>query len=555
MAAQPSSPPWVAAVLSFLSFLLYRFLDGMGAASLFVWLFGALSALFGMITVTGLWRVLQEERLQRALTQPSGVSGRLDFPSADDAEEMGLSFSNEDGNGIPLGGTGDKIIYYTGPGHLSIRAPTNAGKTESSSASICFALGKHRNIIATAKGAELAYLCGPYRAALGQSVFYVDPWRIMRPLGMDSHDFNPIGHLVRYAGSPELLGKARESVSILQPEPDGGMGDNRIFLTQSRDLLSSIAAYLAIREAETGELCCNLPFLFTVICGSSSDLQDFLQEMRRCDLYQDSIRRAADRFLGKMERAAKTAESILTSAQDALQLYDPGGPLGRVTEYSDFDARDLKNPETPTTVFLIIPPEKSYSYGSFIGLCLNSLIDTCIEADRFEPRVTVVADEFANIAEGKLPAILPCLYVGRSGGVQLITYVQSTESYSRYGKEAEAFTTQSECVLAWSIRSTKDAEEYSKRSGQRSIMTENISTPFSSASGPHSISLSERAIPHMRPDEFMQMPDFTGVLFYRQHPPVTIDIVSYRTVDPWHRHARPMPGAPPLKDLPLKYKA
>jgi type IV secretory pathway TraG/TraD family ATPase VirD4 len=377
----------------------------------------------------------------------------------------------------------------------------------------------------------------------------------MKSLGRKSHDFNPIGHLVHYVGSSELLGKARESMSIIQPEREGGGGDNRIFLTQSRDLLSGVVSYLAIRESETGELCCNLGFMNKVLCGSNEHLQAFFQEMRHCTLYEGSIQRSADRFLAKMQRAAKTAESILTSAQDALQLYDPAGPLGKTTEYSDFDPRCLKNPKTPTTIFLIIPPEKSVTYGSFVGLCVNSLIDCCIEADRFEPRVTVILDEFANISEGKLPAILPTLYIGRSRGVQLITYVQDTESYSRYGRESSAFTTQSEVVVAWSIRSAKDAKDYSERSGMRSEITESISTSLREADGKYSISLTEKAVPNLRIDEVMHLDDFKGLLIYRQNPPMKIDLVSYRSVDPWHSYAKPMLGAPPLKQIPLKYKA
>lgn len=558
MAGNAPPAPWVTALLTLTSYVIYRLLDSSGFNAFAVWMFGGLAAYCGLVTLTGLYRIFEGERLERFFKRPSGLHGRLDFPSAEDAEKLGLKFSNPDGNGIPIGGVGDKIIYADITGHGSFRSPTGGGKSESSSALICFALGKHRNIISTAKGAELAYLCGPYRKALGQQVFYIDPWRQMQALGLPSHEFNPIGHLVRYAEqrNPELFSKARESVSIILPLPANGEGDNRIFSTQAQDLLSGFAAFSAIREAETGELCANLPYLFKVVCGSNTDLQKYLQEMHRCDLYEGSIRRAADRFLGKLERNPKLAESILTVAADALQLFDPAGPLGRTTELSDFDAGDLKNSKKPTSVFIVIPPEKSATYGSFAGLCLNSLIDTCIEANRFEPRVTVVADEFANIAgEGKLPAILPTLYIGRSRGVQLITYVQEVDSYSRYGDEASAFTSQSEILVAWNIRNTKDAKEYSERSGLRSVVGEQVSTSLRHAEGKYSISLSEQSIPYIRADEFMQLPDFTGVLFFRQHPPLRIDLVSYRAVKPWRSYAKPMPGAPPLKNLPVKYKA
>ncbi|MBS7537745.1 type IV secretory system conjugative DNA transfer family protein [Ancylobacter lacus] len=551
--------PWSAALSAALLFLIWRFLVSIDASPVLIWLYAALVGLFALVTLRGLIAAFRWSRLLKAMREPTGLFGRTSFPTAEDAEDLGLSFSNEDGNGIPLGGVGDRIIYYKGPAPISIRAATNAGKTESSSALICFALGAHRNVIATAKGAELAWLCGRYRSKiLRQLVVYIDPWRLMRKLGLPSHDFNPIGHLVDYAagGSSELIDKARAAALILLPEPDsGGGGENKIFRVLARDLITWCIVYLALWQAETGELSSNLPYLFRKLSGSTSDVEAFFREMLLCDAYEGSVRRGAERFLSRMMKAEKFAESILSEAIAALDLYDPAGPLGHTTDYSDFDPKDLKNPDRPTTVFLIIPPEKTTLYGPHIGLCMNTLIDLCIEADRFLPQVTVVADEFASL--GVMPSAVPALMMGRSRGVQLITYVQDTQSYARYAKEASAFTTQSEVLIAFSIRSTKDGEEYSKRSGQRSVVVESNSVPLQAGSpaGNHSLSLSEKNIPNLRPDEFLQLPDFTAAVFFKQHPPLIVDLVSFRAVAEWRQHAEPMPGAPPLKDLPVKYRA
>lgn len=560
MSQQTVQSPWGQALLSLIFYLIYRFFTEFDADPFYLWLFGSATLLCVFLTIRSLFSSFRWWRLIKTMKVPTGIYGNTEFPTASDAENIGLSFANDDGNGIPLATVDDKIIYWRGRGHMSVRAPTDSGKTESSAANICFALGGHRNIICTAKGAELAWLCGPYRKSLGQKVIYINPWRLMKEHGLPSHDFNPVGHLVKYAErhDPELIDKARSIANILLAEPETGSGDNKIFRTQGRDILTWCLIYLAIREAETGELCCNLPYHYNVLCGSNDDLMGFFAEMQTCFEFGGTIRRAAGRFLGKMQRAPKSAESFLTEAQDALQIYDPAGMLGRSMEYSDFDPADLKIPGRPTTLFIIIPPEKTLTHGSFAGLCLNALIDICIEADTFEPRVTVVADEFANLSEGKLPAILPTLYLGRSRGLQLITYVQDTESYSRYGKEASAFTTQAEIVLAWGIRSTKDAEDYSKRSPQQSIMTESGNIPISEDAGndhKYSLGLSEKGIAYLRADEFMSLPDYTAVIFYKQNTPLITSLFSYRMVDPWHHHATPVPGSPPLSELPVTLKA
>ncbi|RDJ21081.1 hypothetical protein DWF00_07630 [Bosea caraganae] len=554
MTNRPAGPVGMA-MAAVVFYVIYRGLIALDAWEPLIWLYTLLIAYCLLSIVRGLWTEFQWLRLLRAMKTASGIFGRTDNPTASDAETFGLKFSNPDGNGIPLGGVGNKIIYYDGPAPISIRAATNAGKTESSSASICFALGAHRNIIATAKGAELAYLAGPCRHdVLKQNVIFIDPWREMRKFGLPSHDFNPVGHFPDYVGKPELIDKAKATVLTLMPESANASGENKIFRVTARDVSAWLLIKLAINQAETGELCCNLPYLHGLIGGSNADLQNFLSEMIACDLHNGSVRRAAERVRAMIERNPKFAEVVLKEALTALEPYDPAGPLGETTNYSNFNPRDLKTPGKPTSIFIVVPAEKALLYGQNTGLCINALIDICIEANRFEPRVSIIADEFASY--GVLPSALPALYLGRSRGVQLITYVQDTQSYERYGKEASAFTTQSEVVVAFSIRSTKDAKEYSERSGQRSIVTESIGVPQQSGATPgYSTTLSERGIPHYRPDEFLHLADFTAAVFFKQNPPIIVDLVSYRAVDGWYQHAKPMPGAPPLKDIPVKYKA
>lgn len=547
--------PASATALTLAALVVYRALQTAGADQATLGIWGCVVAVCAWQVVRGLRAALTWTRLLAIMARPTGLYGRTSVPTAHDAEKLGLSFDNRDGNGIPLGGVGNKIIYYKGPAHISIRAATNAGKTESSSAPICFALGRNRNIIATAKGAELAFVAGRYRSeVLGQNVIYIDPWGLMKPLGLPSHSFNPIGHFPAYVANelPELIDKAFASSLILIPEAANASGENKIFRTHARELLSWCKIHLATEEHLNGELVCNLPHLKKVLGGSNDELKAFLEGMKANELFAGSVARAAKRFLALVERGPRFAESVISEALAALTLYDPAGALGRTTVYSDFDPRDLKTPGKPTSVYVVVPPDKTLLYGPHVGLCLNALIDVCIEADRFTPQVTVIADEFA--ACGVLPCALPTLFLGRSRGVALITYVQSTDSYKVYS-DPEAFTTQAECLIAFSVRSTKDAEEYSKRSGTRSEMTESASVPWEYGSpGTHSVSLSEKGVPVLRPDELLQLPDFTAALFFKQHPPLVIDLVSYRAVAGWREHAKPMPGAPPLKDIPVKYR-
>ena len=173
-----SVSPVASALLCACLLILLRFLINAGASQMFVWLTAGFVTLAGVNVILGLWQTFQWSRALKIMKTPTGVFGNAEHPSSHQLELSGLKFSNPDGDGIPLGAVNGKIIFYDGPGHISVRAPTNSGKTESFSANILFALGPHRNIIATAKGGELAWLCAQHRRALGQNVIIINPWEI-----------------------------------------------------------------------------------------------------------------------------------------------------------------------------------------------------------------------------------------------------------------------------------------------------------------------------------------------------------------------------------------
>lgn len=147
------------------------------------------------------------------------------------------------------------------------------------------------------------------------------------------------------------------------------------------------------------------------------------------------------------------------------------------------------------------------------------------------------------------------LYLGRSLKTRGIFFVQDTGIFERY-EEPGAFTTQAECYLASAVRSTKDAEELSKRSGQYSAVIESVNLPVDTvqgADGAYSINLPEQGIPNKRPDEILQLKDYTGLLFFKQNPPITVDLVHYQSVQEWRDYDEDNPDIE-LEDIPVKYR-
>lgn len=448
-------------------------------------------------------------------------------------------------------------MYYDGDASGLFICGTGGGKTSSLAKPIRLALGAERNAIITSKGVDMAVSTHRFLTEeLGQTVACIDPHRLLKKHGLKSDDFNPTEGLVELAEQRDvdLIEKAREVAQVLLPEPAGGSGDNKIFRSVGRQFITWCLVYLAIEQADTGFLCCNLAYLYRMLNDGPDVLLGFFQEMAMCPDFDGVISMAGKRFAGKFKNAPKSAESFLTEAQEALAIFDPVSMIGKSVEYSTFNAADLKTPGKKITVHIVLPVEKSESNNVFIALCLNTLISQCIEAGRFEPRVTIIADEFENISTAPIPIMERLLKAGRTLGIQLFAFIQDLKGLeARYKELTSMFITQSAILMVWDVRSVEDAEMFSKRAGQRSIVTDSASLP--NTGGDYSVSVKEEGIPLLRVDQFTQMPKFQAVLFKEQHPPMIVDLVHFKEVDPWVHQIDHVSGALPEPEFRVRYKA
>lgn len=510
------------------------------------------------LVVTG-FDIMRQWRRTRdidALLEPTGTYGVANLADADEVKSFRLG-EPIDGSGNFLGAIGETPLSYRGNSHLLTVAPNAGGKTES--VVIPNALSIKRNAVITDKGGEVAARTFKVRRdILRQYVYVINPWELLSDEGLPNHYFNPIGDLPELANAnpTELVDRARAVALILKPDPEN-KGENQFFRDASRNLKTWLIIYLAYREADTGELCCNLPHIQSLVSGSKEDFETLLSEMIRAKEYGNgTVAKEAAAIRARAERNPKTFEAILTEVQNALALFTPLGPLGKATTYSDFDPRDLK--KKPMTVYVAAPPEKlNGPYGPWAGLVVDSLIQSTLAARSLHPRVTFLLDEFANLSSGPLPSIIPALYVGRSYGCQIWPFIQDRKSLKRYGDEASAFETQAEIVQIWGIRDLDDAKWIEERAGTVSVMTETGNLPIADgaaiADGNHSMSLSEKGVPVVSKGDALQLPDFKQLILFKNKPVILADLISYRMVRPWVAQASILRGDEGEPDLPIRF--
>lgn len=559
MAASNQSVAEVA-VPAVLFFVVARSLKAAGVDPLYVWMLemgaGFCALLVAARLFVGVLTLIRNLRL----LNPKGIHGWVEELNGHNLKELGLHSDNKDGNGLLLGSIKRRLrdvpVFYKGDSHGLILAGTGAGKTASFSKGWVVGLGKHHNRIITAKGSDICIATYRYLTEeLKHHVACIDPYRLLKPYGIESDDFNPCDILVELADkrSSDIFDKARGIAMCLISEHVGGSGDGKIFRSISRQAISDMLVFLAVEQADTGELVCNLPHLRTLSTSSTEELLEIFQRMSIMPDYDGAIARAGKRFVSQFKNNIKSAQNFIVEMQESLAIFEPCTPLGKSFEHSTFKACDIKNPNKNMSIFIILPPEKSGIIDEAAAIILNTLCTTAIEADSYNPQVTIIADEFENLSSSPIPIIEKVLKIGRTRGVRLLAFCQDGESLkARYGHLSSMFWTQSAITLAMDIRSVDEAEEYSKRSGQRSVVRDSANVP--EGNDGYSISLKEEGIPLLRPDEFNRMEKFTCALWKEANPPLILELIHYKSVDPFVHQIDDVPNAPPEGSFPIKFK-
>lgn len=529
----------------------YHAAEKLDAPFYFSWMFAGLAGLLFILSLFGLIRHWQWHRALSDMKEPSGIFGTAIDPDLEDVKQSGLMLENPENDSFLIAAKDGQLIFCKTDSHACILGTNGAGKSASIATPI--ALSLDTNAIFTGKGIEVYLAARKWRAEnFGHEIRHWNPYNLGN-VGCDN--INLLDDLFPFvaADDPEALDIAAGKALLLIPIPKAGGGENAFFLNFARALLGPLMNYAVWYETENGMQTGNLPYLHKQVCGSIDELRGYLLQMACCDAFEGSIAQAAKRFLSLLDSSPKTAMSVLGFLSNALASFDPASKIGKSIMRSDFDVHDIT--KNKMSLFFSNEPSKVQNSPA-VGLAIEMFIGISLRDQRKDRRpLHFVLDEFGNLCGGPIPGISPLLYLGRSLKTRGIFFVQSTSIFDRY-EEPGAFISQSACFLATAIRDVDDAEFLSKRSGQYSAIVENVSLPVNAGGGisqDYSISLPEQAVPNKRSDEILQLKDYTGLLYYRQNPPVSVDLVHYQSVQQWRDYAEDNEDIT-VENVPVKYR-
>lgn len=465
---------------------------------------------------------------RRRAENPTGIFGTASFASLQDCADAGLT----DPHGLFLGALNGVPLFFNGKAHLVTVAPARQGK--GTSVVIPNLLHYPGSVFVTDPKGELAAVTSKHRQdTFGHKIIYLNPWGLH---DLPRHRYNPLEPLIGMAADPRRhhdLGDAARSLALqLIPEPAGG-DKNQYFRDAARNLLEGLILHIVTRGRPQK---CNLPELWRVV--KSTDLLEMtFVDMAASSALDGVVSAYGQEFLTQFEEGARQFSDFRTGVSNALQVFRPGGQLAEAVSGSDVSFHDLK--AEGTTVYVMIPAERIADYGVWLGLVTKHAINA-VATTKGTQRVLFLLDEFANM--GRIAGLAEALTLLPGYGVRVWAIVQDLSHLVQvYGRDtANIILSQSEVKQFFAVQDMELSVRLSRLMGERSIITRNYNLGQTD-DDELGISVSERGVPLMLPQEIMTLPEDRQLLFVKSAPPVVAEKVRYWDVSPWRDWAAPNP--------------
>ncbi|MEW8052900.1 MAG: type IV secretory system conjugative DNA transfer family protein [Candidatus Thiodiazotropha sp.] len=429
-------------------------------------------------------------------------------------------------------------------------------------------------IIVDFKG-ELICITKPLLEARGERVICLNPFGLWATIIGHSEMYNPVDIVTQSLYRPGYLflavSDAVEMAKNRLPEPPEGQGETfwregarqiiaftlllEVMVEGYKATLASVALLIEDRRALEDNLrwVLGLDLEGKPLPEGPMPIERApwaeLHEPQDVQAFAHFIRARASRLLALMKDNARTFESFASNAQQVLAPFAVGA-LAKATSQSTFSMDDLKDPDRPASLFIVVDSSRNVASEAYVNITQWALIATIKRNPHKHVPVYGIFDEATNY---RIPDFADLMTFGRGYGFRSLVIFQDLSAFERvYGKQAlETLLSETEVKqFLPGQRSPKTLELISKLLGEQSVMAAGKSVQEDGVRE----QLSETARPLMTPDEIRRSP--YGLLMVRQHPPVLVEPISYAEIHPWRKQAgiNPFHGRPFLKKVRLRLR-
>ncbi len=308
-------------------------------------------------------------------------------------------------------------------------------------------------IVIDPKGANAA-VTAKRRRAMGQQVHIIDPFNVL-PKETEKAAFNPLDWIDPKAPNVrEQVNIIAEALVVPDPQQKEKHWDDG-----ARTIIAGMIGQLISSPSY------DKPTLYML-----RDMISALPE-EQAELWADmSLNEGAGRLAkdagNRIIRGINTNEmaSIVSNADKHTEwLSSPA--IQQTLSHSTFNVADLK--DTPTTVYLILPPEYLETHNRFLRLFVNYMISQMSVGGKAKVPVMLMMDEF--LALGRMTEVEKAF--GLMAGYNLILW-PFVQDYGRlqdlYGKSVNAFVANSRAIQIFGVSDEETKEFVSKYIGDRS---------------------------------------------------------------------------------------
>ena len=407
-----------------------------------------------------------------------------------------------------------RALRHDGPEHVLAIAPTRSGKGVG--LVVPTLLSWPHSVFVNDQKGELYELTAGWREKYAGN-------RVLRFAPGDatgSARFNPLKELrwetVDEVGDVQALARV-----IVDPE---GKGLNDHWTKTAHALLTGLIIHLHYAQKPIGREV-SLPDVASAL--SSPGLMNLWNDMLNNEHVKGGAQPWLSRIAGKPDGHKVVVEagadmvnrpevergSVLSTAMSYLALYRDPKVAQNVSE-SDFTIADLMDGEKPLSLYVEVRADEEGRMRPLMRLLINQMVEVLMRApikfDKGRPvmphknRLLLMLDEFPSY--GRLDIFQQALAVMAGFGIKAYLIIQDTAQLAIYGRD-EAITSNCHVQIAYAPNKLETAEWISKRLGQTTVITENLSYSGKRHGSLGNVSRSYQAVGRalLNPSEVMQL--------------------------------------------------
>ncbi|WP_309385747.1 type IV secretory system conjugative DNA transfer family protein [Cerasicoccus frondis] len=294
------------------------------------------------------------------------------------------------------------------------------------------------------------------RKELGQNVYVIDPFGIT---DHEASSFNPLQGLDPDSDTiREDIDIIVDALVVLEPDKKG---DDH-WSQGAKTIIRGFLAHIISHE----------DFADRVSINTIREFFSYDDDQRVALLAQMSMNFSAGNIARETSARVITGiqtdemASILSSANAQTEWLASKAIQSSLSTEANFDFGEIK--QTPTTIYLVIPPEYLKDHKRFVRLFINLAIRQMYKGGRSKIPVLMMIDEFLSL--GRMEEVANAFSLVAGYNLVLWPFVQEMGSFQKlYGSEVEAFIGNSRAVQVFSASDKPTAEFISERLGSRSL--------------------------------------------------------------------------------------